>query len=313
MSAMRHRELPFTGPATFFKAPLRPEAGRGEAHIGVLGLPYDFAVGFRPGARFGPAALRAASGRFAVPPEGFFDLDSGRPRLSGARLLDAGDVDPVQLDAAATFERITTAARRVRTVARLPIYVGGDHSVSYPLLRAYDDQTDLHVVQLDAHLDYSDARNGTHWSNSSPFRRADEEMPGLSHITVIGLRGLRVDREAVEAARARGHTLVTARRLRESYDEVLEALPRRASVYLSVDIDVLDPAIAPGTGSPEVDGLGVAEALHLIEAVVGRNRLVGVDLTEVAPDIDPTGRTALAGARLLAETMALWWDAVQTT
>lgn len=311
MSAMRHREVPSTGPATFFKAPLVPEAERGQAHVGVLGLPYDHGVGFRAGARLGPAALRAASARYAVPPEGFYDLDGERARLAGARLVDAGDVDPVQLDPQATFERITTAARRLRTVARLPLFVGGDHSVSFPLLRAFDDVADLHVVQFDAHLDYSDQRNGSRYTNSSPFRRAVEACPGLGPITVLGLRGMRADREAVASARARGHTLVTARRLREAWDEVVDALPRRVPLYVSVDVDVLDPAIAPGTGSPEVDGLGVGEVVHLLDALIRGNRLVGVDLTEIAPELDPSGRTALAGARLLAEVMASWWDASQ--
>jgi agmatinase len=305
---MRHHELPFTGPATFFKAPHRPEAGRGEAHIGLLGVPYDFGVGFRPGARFGPAALRAASGRYAPPPEGFFDLDTGRMRLAGARIVDLGDVDPAQLETQVSFDRITSAARRLRTIARMPVFVGGDHSLTYPVLRAYDDVPELHVVQLDAHLDFSESRNATRFANSSPFRRAVEAVPGLRRVTTIGLRGLRTDREAVEAARARGHGLITCRTVRDEPEVVLEALPERAAVYLSVDIDVLDPAIAPGTGSPEVDGLSYGEVITIVAATLSRNRLVGMDLVEVAPELDPSGQTALVGARLLAETMALWWE-----
>ncbi len=305
---MRHHELPFTGPATFFKAPFRPDAGRGEAHIGLLGLPYDFAVGFRPGARFGPAAVRSASGRYAPPPEGFFDLDSGRMRLAGARMVDVGDVDPAQLETQTTFDRITSAARRLRTTARLPVFIGGDHSVTYPVLRAYDDVPELHVVQIDAHLDYSEARNGTRFANSSPFRRAVEAVPGLKRITTIGLRGIRADREAVEAARGRGHALLTCRTVRDEPEAVLEALPDRSAVYLSIDIDALDPAIAPGTGSPEVDGLSYGEVITIVGATLARNRLVGFDLTEIAPELDPSGQTALVGARLLAETLALWWE-----
>jgi len=305
---MRHHESPFTGPATFFKAPHRPDADRGEAHIGILGVPYDDGAGFRSGARFGPAALREASGRYAFGSEGFFDADGATMRLVGARLVDVGDVDPVQNDADATFDRVTSAARRLRTVARLPVFVGGDHSLSYPLLRAYDDVPELHVVQLDAHLGYSDTRRGSRVSGASTFRRAVEEVPGMQRITAIGVRSASAGREAMEAARARGHAVVTARKLREDLDAVLEGLPERAAVYLSLDVDVLDPSIVPGTGDPEVDGLTYAEVRRVVDAVVARNRLVGMDLVELAPGLDPSGRSSLAAARLLLDTFALWWD-----
>jgi agmatinase len=306
----RHEELSFTGPATFFKAPYRALAEDWAADVGLLGLPYDFAVGFRPGARFAPEALRAASGRYAPPPEGFYDLETGRHRLAGVRLVDAGDVDPAQLEYQETFGRITEAARALRRRVRLPVFVGGDHSVTYPVLRAYDDLDAFTVVQLDAHLDFSSARNGTRYANSSPFRRAAEAVPGLSHIAVFGLRGLRTSPEALEAARERGHALVTARGIREDISGALAAVPQGRKVYLSVDIDALEPSLAPGTSSPEVDGLTYAEAVAVVARTVAQNELIGFDLTELAPNLDPTGLTSLVGARLVAETLALWWDGV---
>ncbi len=305
---MRHHESPFTGPATFFRAPHRPDADRGEAHVGILGVPYDDGATFRPGARFGPSALREASGRYAFGSEGFYDPDTASVRLVGARLIDVGDVDPVQNDVAETFERVTSVARRLRTVARLPVFVGGDHSLSYPLLRAFDDVPELHVVQLDAHLGYSASRRGSRVSSASAFRRAAEDLPGLERITTVGVRGASLGREAVEAARARGHRVVTAAGLREDPDGVLAGLPERAAVYLSVDVDVLDPSIVPGTGDPEIDGLVYGDVRRVVDAVIGRNRLVGMDLTELAPTLDPSGRSSLAVARLLLDVLALWWD-----
>ncbi|MEJ2357233.1 MAG: arginase family protein [Deinococcales bacterium] len=305
---MRHHESPYTGPATFFKATHRPDADRGEAHIGLLGLPYDEGAGFRSGARFGPAALRQASSRYALGSEGFYDPDGATMRMVGARLLDVGDVDPLRNETERTFERITATARRLRTVARLPVFVGGDHSISYPVLRAYDDVPELHVVQLDAHLGYSDARNGGRVSNASTFRRAVEAVPGLQRITTIGVRSPFVGREAVDAARARGHGVVSARAFRDDAEAVLAGLPERAAVYLTVDVDVLDPSLVPGTGDPEPDGLTYAEVRRVVDAVVGRNRLVGMDLVELAPDLDPSGRSALVAARLLLDAFALWWD-----
>ncbi|GEM82625.1 agmatinase [Meiothermus hypogaeus] len=303
---MRSSELPFTGPATFLKAPHRPLLEPWTADVGFLGLPYDFAVGYRPGARFAPNALREASGRYAPGPEGFFDLETETYRLRGLSLVDAGDVDPVQLEYAESFRRVTEAARELRKRVRLPVFVGGDHSVTYPILRAYDDLDELYVIQLDAHLDFSDSRNGTRYSNSSPFRRAVEELPGLKHITVIGLRGLRTNLEAYRAAKARGHTLITASKARENLAWALDQLPQGKKVYISFDADVLDPSILPGTSSPEVEGLTYSEALQVVRRTLAQNELVGFDLVELAPNLDSSGLSTLVGARLLAEVLAVW-------
>lgn len=121
---MRYTELAFTGPATFFKAPYRPLTEPWQAEVGLLGLPYDFAVGYRPGARFAPNALREASGRYAPGPEGWFDLETETYRLQGVHLVDAGDVDPAQLEYHETFRRITEAARALRGRVKLPVFVG---------------------------------------------------------------------------------------------------------------------------------------------------------------------------------------------
>lgn len=317
----RHTELSFTGPATFFKAPTLNTAERTDVpdraansgaaphyDVAFLGVPYDFAVGYRPGARFAPAAVRAASGRYALPPQGYYDFATNAHRLAGARLLDAGDVDPAQLETAVSLERIEEAAAAVRALARLPVFVGGDHSVSYPLLRAFHDVENLHVVQLDAHLDYSESRNATRYANSSPFRRAAEALPNLRHVTVVGLRGVRADAEAFGAARARGHTLLSADAVRESLQAVVAALPQGRNVYLSVDVDALDPSELPGTSSPEPEGLTYEQVRDLVRATLQRNRLVGMDVTELAPNLDPSGRSELLTARLLAETLAMWWE-----
>lgn len=303
---MRHLELPFTGPAAFLKAPHRPLSEPWTADVGFLGLPYDFAVGYRPGARFAPNALREASGRYAPGPEGYFDLETETYRLQGVSLVDAGDVDPAQLEYAESFRRITEAARELRKRVRLPVFVGGDHSVTYPVLRAYDDLEELYIVQLDAHLDFSDLRNATRYANSSPFRRAVEELPGLKHITVVGLRGLRTNPEAYRAAKARGHTLIPATKVRQNLSEVLAQLPQGKKVYLSFDADVLDPSILPGTSSPEVEGLTYGEAMQVVRQTIAQNELVGFDFVELSPNLDPSGLSALVGARLLAELLAVW-------
>ena len=308
--SVRAGELSFTGPYTFFKAPHVDLASAEQRayDVGVLGIPYDFAVGFRAGARWAPAALRQASGRYAPPAAGFYDMAGDKRRLAGISLADLGDVDPAQLERVDTFARVTAAARLARRAATLPVFVGGDHSLTYPLLMAYDDETELHVLQFDAHLDFSDSRNATAFSNSSPFRRASEDVAGLTGITVIGLRGLRSDHEAVAAARARGHALVTADAVHESLTAVRASLPAGRRLYLSLDVDVLDPAELPGTSSPEPDGLSFRQLNALLAQAVADNDVVGLDVMELAPELDPSGRSQLLVARLIAECLAAWWD-----
>jgi agmatinase len=305
--------LPFAGIATFARAahvPLEGEGSDWTADVGVLGVPFDIAVGFRPGQRFAPRAVREASLRYALPPEGFYDLGADRVRLAGLALRDAGDVDVPALEPELARARIEQAARALRARVRLPVFLGGDHSVSYPLLRAFDDVRDLQVVQLDAHLDFTDARNDTRYSNSSPFRRAADDLPGLRSVTTLGLRGLRFDEEAVRAARARGHRLVpmAALETREARAEAVRQLPEGASVYLSIDVDALDPAVLPGTSSPEPDGLAYGALLQLVQGAAARNRIVGVDVVELAPSLDASGNSALLVARLVMDVVAAVCD-----
>lgn len=298
--------LPFAGIATFARAPHAPPDAEWAADVGVLGIPFDGAVGFRPGQRFAPRAVREASLRYALPPEGFYDLRTGRTRLAGLSMRDAGDVDLPSLEPELARARVGEAARALRARARLPVFLGGDHSVTAPVLGAFDDVPGLHVVQLDAHLDFTDVRNDTRWSNSSPFRRAAEALPNLARVTTLGLRGLRFDREAVEASRARGHVLVPMWELdgEAAIAAAVERLPEGESVYLSLDVDALDPSVMPGTSSPEPDGMTAALARRLIEATAARNRIVGVDLVELAPGLDASGNSALLAARLLMDALA---------
>ncbi|GGM00480.1 arginase family protein [Deinococcus aerophilus] len=291
--------LPYAGIPTFARAPLMQPDGDWTADVAVLGIPFDIALGFRPGARFAPRALREASLR-CVPP--FTDLN-GVTRLKDVTFADAGDVVLPSLEPELARERITRAAQQVKDRCRLPVFLGGDHSVTFPLLRAFHDQPDLHVIQLDAHLDFTDIRNDTRYSNSSPFRRAAEELPNLVHITTIGLRGLRHDPEAVAAARARGHTLVPMTDIEAHFTQIVEALPPDRPVYLSVDVDALDPAVLPGTSSPEPDGFSYALALRVIAALARRHQILALDVVELAPSLDPTGRSELLAARLIMETL----------
>ncbi|GGB57622.1 arginase family protein [Deinococcus soli (ex Cha et al. 2016)] len=291
--------LPYGGIPTFARAPIVQPEGDWTADVAVLGIPFDIALGFRPGARFAPRALREASLR-SVPP--FTGLD-GVTRLAGVTFADAGDVVLPSLEPELARQRISAAAEIVRDRCSLPVFLGGDHSVTYPILRAFAGVPDLHVVQLDAHLDFTDSRNDTRFSNSSPFRRACEDLPNLVHITTIGLRGLRFDPEAVAAARDRGHTLIPMSDIAGDLTRVLACLPRGRNVYLSVDVDGFDPSIIPGTSSPEPDGLTYGQGMAILAETARHNTIVGMDVVELAPNLDPTGRSELLTARLIMETL----------
>ena len=294
--------LPFSGLISFARAPAVDLSADFSADVGVLGIPFDIALGFRPGARFAPRAIREASLRYALPPEGFYDLRSGKRKLVGLQMMDAGDVILPSLEPELARDRITEAAKQLKSGVKFPVFLGGDHSVSYPILRAFSDVEDLHIVQLDAHLDFTDVRNDTRFSNSSPFRRACEDLPNLKHITTIGLRGLRFDEEAVQSARSRGHTLIGMWDC-EDLQAVIQQLPEGKNVYLTFDVDVLDPAVLPATSSPEVDGMDYRTAMTLIRETVKRNHMVGMDVVEMTPNLDASGNSNLLIARLIMETL----------
>ncbi len=293
-------QLPYVGISTFARAKHQPLETMWTADVGILGIPFDLALGFRPGARFAPRVLREASLRYALPKEGFYDLHSNAMHLAGLEIADAGDVNLPSLEPELSRIRIFEAVTALRSRVNLPIFLGGDHSVTYPILKAFGDIPELHIVQFDAHLDFSDSRNDTHFSNSSPFRRAAEDMPNLKHITTLGLRGLRFDQEAVQAAKARGHTLILMSEM-TNLERVISLLPDGKNVYISFDVDVLEPSLVPATSSPEPEGMGFGMAVNLLEAVAARNTVLGFDLVEFAPNLDSSGNSGLFLARLMME------------
>jgi agmatinase len=297
--------LSFAVASTFARAPQASLDADWHADAAVLGIPFDTASGAQPGAHTAPRAIRDASSRYAVPPEGLWNWHTNETILAGRSLRDVGDVELPTIEPEDAHARIEAAARATRARCRLPLFIGGDHSVSYPLLRVYDDVSDLHVVQLDAQPDFTDVRDGSKWSNSSPFRRAVEAMPNLTHITTVGLRGERGDREAMAAAKARGHTLLHADRVSREGQLPPDTLPAGKSVYLSIDVDVFAPMVLNGAASPDADGLSYRKVANIIKEVASTNTVVGVDCVELSPALDGSGLSAQVVARLLVETLGM--------
>ncbi|PZG13546.1 agmatinase [Nonomuraea aridisoli] len=290
----------FAGPATFARLPRLDQVGR--AHVAVVGVPFDTGVSYRPGARFGPAAVREAS-RLLRPYHPALDLSP----FERVQVADAGDiaVNPFHIEEA--IETVEAGADAID--ARL-VTIGGDHTIALPLLRsAAKKHGPVALVHFDAHLDTWDTYFGAEYTHGTPFRRAAEEglldTEALSH---VGTRGSLYGKKDLEDDRRIGFGIVTAADvLRRGLDEVIDQLRQRVAnrpVYISVDIDVLDPAHAPGTGTPEAGGLTSRELLEILRGLAGCH-LIGADVVEVAPAYDHAEITSIAASHVAYDLVSL--------
>jgi agmatinase len=182
----------------------------------------------------------------------------------------------------------------------LPVTIGGDHSVNIPCINAFDDQGDIHLLQIDAHLDFVDERHGVRLGHGNPMRRAAEKdyVTGLSQ---FGIRNVSsTAKEGYVAAREMGSDIQSVRQLRKmGVQAAASRIPNGARVYVTIDIDAFCPSIAPGTGTPSHGGFLYYEVLELLQLVAQNHDVVGIDLVEVAPDYDQTGGTAILAAQVL--------------
>lgn len=300
--------LPHTGIATFCKSPYVFEPDTMDADAAILGVPFDNMASMRPGCRQAPRALRDASTRFGwlgAPADspGFFDIGNSTTFLSGVRMIDAGDVD-VRLDAAEARDRITAHAREIVNRDLLLASIGGDHSVSFPLITAFEKYDPLTIVLLDAHLDYRNTSMDMQFTNNSPFRRA-HELPFVKRIITVGVRGIKsTDREYRESL-DHGNLIFPMERVHEDgVAAIVREIGQIGNYYVSLDIDALDPSIAPGTESPEADGLSFRQAKQLLRGISAKGKLVGVDIMEVNPYLDHAELTQHIAVQLLLEAIA---------
>jgi agmatinase len=294
----------FAGLRTF--ARLRPLEEVGRADVAVLGAPFDAATTFRAGARFGPAAIREAS--MLLRP---YNEAQGIAPFAAVQVVDAGDAPASPLDVQAGHDAIEQAARSIADNGGRVLGLGGDHSVSLPLLRAaHAAHGPLSLLQLDAHTDTWDSYFGARYTHGTVFRRAVEERLIDARASVqIGLRGSLYGPGDLEENRALGFSTLLARDFEaEGVAGALELARTRvrSPVYVTVDIDVLDPAFAPGTGTPEAGGLTSRELLALLSGLAGLElEIAGADVVEVSPPYDPSGATAVAAANAAYELVAL--------
>ena len=293
--------LPFTGIATFGKRPYVEDWGAIAADFAILGAPFDAGTQYRAGARFGPRAIREASTLFSFGHAGAYDFEDDATYLGpDVRIVDIGDADIVHTDTVQSHANIEAGVRAILRAGAVPVTLGGDHSVTIPCVAAFEARGPIHVVQLDAHLDFVDVRHGVRFGHGNPMRRA-AERPFVSGLSQFGIRNVSsTAKEGYDAARAMGSDILSVRQFRALGPEgALARVPEGAQVYLTIDIDGFDPSIAPGTGTPSHGGFLYYEALEFLAGLAKRRRIVGVDLVEVAPDYDRDGTTAILAAQLL--------------
>jgi agmatinase len=292
----------FSGIATFMRLPQIPRAE--ELDIALIGIPYDGGTTYRPGPRFGPRHVRDQSA-IIRPWNPVLNVNP----FEKHRIADYGDlsINPLSIDD--TFRRITSQLAEVLRAGARTACVGGDHSILLPILRSIHQQFGpVGLIQFDAHNDTWGGYFGSPHSHGTPVRRAIEEgLLAGNDVLQIGLRGQVYSKDDFEFGEQHGFRVVTSeefhRRGLPAIDRHFKRLERRP-VYVTLDIDVVDPAFAPGTGTPQVGGLSSAQILELVRRLRGLN-IVGCDLVEVSPPYDTGEITSLLAANLLYELLCV--------
>ncbi len=298
----------FSGIATFMRLPhVIDPAG---LDIALFGVPWDGGTTHRPGARHGPRAIREASSmiRRVHPTTGLAPFEL-------CATADAGDAEVNPVDLMDTLERVERFVGRLHQAGTAPLAAGGDHLVTLPILRAIATDGPLGLIHFDAHSDsWDEYFGGAKYTHGTPFRRAVEEGLVDPRRTVqIGIRGSLNSADEMDFAESSGMRVMRMEEVRALGVAGVVAEARRVAAggpaYVSFDVDGLDPAFAPGTGTPEIGGLSTFEAQQLIRGLGGLD-LVGGDVVEVAPPFDPSGITALAAANLMFEILCVLAEAV---
>ncbi len=293
----------FGGIATFMRLPGTSDPS--DLDVAVLGVPFDLGTSNRPGARFGPRGIRAES--VLVRP---YNMATRAAPFDSLRIDDVGDVATNAFDLHDSVSRIEAHVDDLLAHGLTTVTMGGDHTIALPILRAMRKvHGPVGLIHVDAHTDINDTMFGERITHGTPFRRAvEEDLLDCGRVVQIGVRATGYEADDFDWSRQQGFRVVQVeecwhRSLVPLMEEV-RAQVGGGPVYLSFDIDGIDPSFAPGTGTPEIGGLTVPQALEIIRGCRGLD-IVGADLVEIAPIYDTTGSTALLGANLLYEMLCV--------
>jgi len=298
--------LPFVGICTFGKYPYIEDWDKIEADIAVLGAPFDAGSQFRSGARMGPRGIREASTLFSFGHGGAYDHEDDITYLPAdtTRIVDIGDADIIHTDTIQSHANIEFGVKKILEAKAIPVVLGGDHSVNIPCINAFRNEDPIHIIQIDAHLDFVNERHGVRFGHGNPMYRASEKEY-VSGMTQIGIRNVSsTTREGYIEAKERGSKIFSVRQFRKmGISQILNTIPKNIRYYLTIDIDAFDPSIASGTGTPSHGGFYYYEILELIDGLTKQGNIAGLDLVEVAPDYDITNSTSTLAAQLLMNIM----------
>ena len=294
----------YAGPSTFARLPELRDVPR--CDVAILGVPFDAGTSYRPGARFGPQAIRQASRHLRTQ---FHPAYQTEPFVE-QQVADAGDVACNPFNIAEAVEQIQTAATELLGEVGAVVSIGGDHTIALPLLRAVNHRVGpVALVHFDAHLDTWDTYFGAPHTHGTVFRRAGEEGLFLDHASMhVGIRGPLYSRDDLRRDEDLGFKIVHCDEFEsDGIDSVVQRIRERVGdhpLYLSIDIDVLDPAHAPGTGTPEIAGLTTRELVNVLRGLAGL-QIASADVVEVAPAYDHAELTSLAAATVVYELVNL--------
>ena len=298
--------LPFVGICTFGKYPYIEDWNKIEADIAVLGAPFDAGSQFRSGARMGPRGIREASTLFSFGHGGAYDHEDDIVYLPAdtTRIVDIGDADIIHTDTIKSHDNIELGVKKILEAKAIPVVLGGDHSINIPCINAFKDEDPIHIIQIDAHLDFVNERHGVRLGHGNPMYRASEKEY-VSGMTQIGIRNVSsTAREGYIEAKKRGSQIISVRQFRKiGIEQILNMIPKNIRYYLTMDIDAFDPSIASGTGTPSHGGFYYYEILEFIDGLTKQGNIAGLDLVEVAPDYDITNSTSTLAAQLLMNIM----------
>ncbi len=293
----------FCGIRTFMRQPLHDNSEPADATL--IGIPFDSGVSYRPGSRFGPAAIREASTllKSYCP---VLDVDISK----WITVSDSGDIDTIPGYMAESLDKMTSALEPFFKSDTTPVIMGGDHTITLGILRAvHKVMGPVALAHFDAHSDTIPEYFGKPYNHGSPFYHAIKEGLIIPQNSIqVGIRGPLYSRDALDWPKKQGLKILMGEDVhRLGLTEVIEIVMKRIAdkpVYVSFDIDFLDASCAPGTGTPEVEGFSTYEGLSLMRGICPFCKTVGMDLVEVLPDKDPSGITALAGASVIHSFLA---------
>jgi agmatinase len=305
-------DRPFVGIPTFLRSSVCTDADRLRAAIAVLGVPFDEGSPYLAGSRLGPRALREHSLRFVGGgSKGFYNPEDRKQYLeyemSHGLIVDMGDIDVLPTNVEKTFKNVTTATRAILDRGAMPVVLGGDHSITYPVVRAFDRP--LHVVHFDAHTDYAPFIHDLRFTNQHPFRHITPMKHVLS-LTQVGIRSLRESVETIEGSVRDGNRVVLMSEFhRLGPAAIAELVPPDAPCYVRIDVDVLDISLVPGGVSAEPNGMTYPELRDTLRAIAQRANVIGFDFVEVNPQLDVgTGVTSYLGVHTVIEFLGFICD-----